>query len=71
MSWETSELGKIADGQKRRPLRKRAPFLMAGRIKDREDREVYSASWIGGGERSNADRLIRNADFLWTSPFGA
>ena len=52
MSWETRELGKIADGQKRRPLRKRAPFLMAGRIKDREDREVYSAPWIGGGERS-------------------
>ena len=26
---------------------------MAGRIKDREDREVYSASWIGGGERSD------------------
>ena len=25
---------------------------MAGRIKDREDREVYSAPWIGGGERS-------------------
>ena len=25
---------------------------MAGRIKDREDREVYSAAWIGGGERS-------------------
>ena len=42
MSWETRELGKIVDGQKRRPLRKRAPFLMTGRIKDREDREVYS-----------------------------
>ena len=25
---------------------------MAGRIKDREDREIYSALWIGGGERS-------------------
>ena len=25
---------------------------MAGRIKDREEREVYSAPWIGGGERS-------------------
>ena len=26
--------------------------MMAGGIKDREDREVYSASWIGGSERS-------------------
>ncbi len=25
---------------------------MAGRIKDREERYIYSASWIGGGERS-------------------
>ena len=54
---------------------------MAGRIKDREDREVYSASWIGGGERSepitrmlvmpyDTESESRNADFLWTSPFG-
>ena len=54
---------------------------MAGRIKDREDREVYSAPWIGGGERSepitrmpirpcDTESQSRNADFLWTSPFG-
>ena len=48
MSWETRELGKIADGQKRRLFGKEGAFLMAGRIKDREDREVYSAPWIGG-----------------------
>ena len=54
---------------------------MAGRIKDREDREVYSAPWIGGSERSepitrmlvmpyDTESESRNADFLWTSPFG-
>ncbi len=31
---------------------KKGAFLMAGGAKDREDREVYSAPWIGGGERS-------------------
>ena len=30
---------------------------MAGRIKDREDREVYSAPWIGGGERSEPQNV--------------
>ena len=81
MSWETRGLGKIADGPKKAPFGKEGAFLMAGRIKDREDREVYSASWIGGGERSepirrmlvmpyNTESESRNADFLWPSPFG-